>query len=301
VVTIGIFDGVHIGHVQILNRIKELAALCNGESVVITLWPHPRFVLQPDNTELKLLASLEEKIVLIEKQKIDNLVILPFDRQLANMTYDRFINTYIVGHIHARHIVVGFNHHFGKDRQGTFEKLLIRAKENGIQAERLNQVVVDDMHVSSSGIRHMIEEGRITAANKALGYAYFISGTVIEGNKLGRTMGYPTANIALNETKKLLPRNGVYAVVVTLKEKQYQGMLSIGVRPTIDLPRHDRIIEVHIFGFNETIYGVPIKVSFLEWLRCERKFPGLLELKNQIDADKEEVIRIFQNSPLKIH
>lgn len=293
-VTIGIFDGVHRGHIEILNRIKALAKTYGGESVVITLWPHPRFVLQPENSELRLLASLEEKIELIEKQGIDKLIILPFDLKLANITYDKFVSDYIVGHIGARHVVVGFNHHFGKDRKGTFENLLKSAKANHIEAERLEQVIIDDLRVSSSGIRHMLEEGRISTANKALGYPYFLQGSVVDGNKLGRTLGYPTANILLHEPKKLLPRNGVYAVLVRLGDKVYQGMLNVGIRPTIDLPRHDKIIEVNLFDFEGNIYHKPIKVAFIEWLRCERKFDSLQELKDQIAIDKEEVLKIFK-------
>ncbi len=299
VVTIGIFDGVHLGHIEILNRIKELAILYNGESVVITLWPHPRFVLQPENNELRLLASLDEKIELIDKQGIDNLVILPFDIRLANITYDRFVSDYIVGRIRALHVVVGFNHHFGKDRKGTFENLQKSARDHDILAERLDPVIINNIRVSSSGIRHMIEEGRISAANEALGYPYFLNGTVVEGNKLGKTLGYPTANIQLAESLKMLPRNGVYAVLVRVKGKTYQGMANIGIRPTITLPKHERTIEVNLFDFQEDIYDEPIKVAFLEWLRCERKFDSLQELKEQIAIDKEEVLKIFRTFPGK--
>jgi len=293
VVTIGVFDGVHRGHVEILNRIKKLALFYEGESVVITLWPHPRFVLQPENSELRLLASLEEKIGLIEKQGVDKLVILPFDKKLANITYDRFVTDYIVGHIGAKHVVIGYNHHFGKDRKGTFENLQKSAREHHFQAERLDQVIIDNMRVSSSGIRHMLEEGRIAKANKALGYSYFIQGIVVNGNKLGKTLGYPTANILLHEPLKLLPRNGVYAVVVVVNNQVYKGMLNIGTRPTIDLPKHERTIEVNLFDFDEDIYHQPIKVVFIEWLRCERKFNSLQELSEHISIDKEEVLRIF--------
>ena len=294
VVTIGIFDGVHRGHIEILNRVKELAVSYNGESVVITLWPHPRFVLQPDNNELRLLTSLNEKIGLIEKQGIDNLIILPFDNRLANITYDRFVSDYIVGCIGARHVVVGFNHHFGKDRKGTFDNLQKSAREHGILAERLDQVIIDNLRVSSSGIRHMIEEGRIKTANEALGYPYFIQGSVVAGNKLGRTLGYPTANIQLNEPKKLLPRNGVYAVLVKANNQIHQGMMNIGIRPTIASPKRERTVEVNLFNFNGDLYNQSIKVAFLEWLRCERKFDSLRELKEQIAIDKEVVLNIFK-------
>jgi riboflavin kinase/FMN adenylyltransferase len=171
----------------------------------------------------------------------------------------------------------------------------VSAREHGIKAERLNQVIIDNMRVSSSGIRHMIEEGRIIAANTALGYPYFLTGRVVEGNKLGRTLGYPTANIKIDEPMKLLPRNGVYAVLVKMDHTVYEGMLNVGIRPTIDMPRHERTVEVNIFGFSGDIYNRPIKVAFLEWLRCEKKFDTLQELREQITIDKEEVIKVLQH------
>lgn len=271
-----------------------------SESVVITLWPHPRFVLQPENKEIRLLTTLDEKIALIDKHGIDNLIILPFDRQLANLTYDRFISDYLVGRAGAQHIVIGFNHHFGKDRKGTFETLQIRAKEHGIKAERLNQVIIDKLRISSSGIRQMIAEGRVGTANKALGYPFFIQGKVVKGNSLGRELGYPTANIDVNDSQKLLPRNGVYAVLVRLDDKVYEGMLSLGVRPTIDPSGNRRVVEVNLFGFNGDIYGRTMKVAFLEWLRCEKKFGSLDELKEQIAIDKQEVVKIL-NGLKNIH
>jgi riboflavin kinase/FMN adenylyltransferase len=251
--------------------------------------------LQPENKELRLLTSLDEKIELLGKQGIDNLIILPFNRQLADITYDRFVSDYIVGHTGARHVVVGFNHHFGKDRKGTFENLKISAHEHGIKAERLNQVIIDNLRISSSGIRHMIEEGRVNSAGKALGYPYFVTGSVVKGNKLGRKLGYPTANIEISEPLKLLPRNGVYAVLTRLEDKVYEGMLSVGVRPTIEPNPNRKVVEVNLFGFEGDLYGRKIKVAFLDWLRCEKKFDSLDELKQQIAVDKEEVLRILHS------
>jgi riboflavin kinase / FMN adenylyltransferase len=300
VVTIGIFDGVHQGHVEILNRVKKLAARYGGESVVVTLWPHPRFVLQPEDNDLHLLASLEEKIELIEKQGIDKLIILPFNLNLANITYDRFIGEYIVNKIGAKHVVVGFNHHFGKDRKGTFESLLASAHDYHIQAERLDQVIIDDIRVSSSGIRKMIEEGRIAPANKALGYPYFIRGKVVDGDKIGRSLGFPTANIRLFEPLKLLPRNGVYAVLAKVDDRIFRGMLSTGTRPTLALQKHEKTIEVNLFDFEGDLYGKTIKIAFVEWLRCEKKFGSLQELKEQISLDKEEILKIFRTLEPKI-
>lgn len=295
VVTIGIFDGVHKGHVEILKRIKKLAARYNGESVVITLWPHPRFVLQPENTELKLLTSLEEKIRLIEEQGIDKLLILKFDHNLANIPYDQFVKEYLVERIGTRHVVVGFNHHFGKDRKGTFENLQKVAREFNFQAERLGPVIIDDVRISSSGIRHMIEEGRIDATRKALGYPYFINGEVVKGKQLGRTIGFPTANIMPGEPFKLLPRNGVYAVKIQIGNRRYNGMLNIGVRPTLESDRPERTIEAHLFSFSQDIYGRNVTIYFHEWLRNEIKFNSIQELKDQLAIDRAEVVKLFQS------
>jgi riboflavin kinase/FMN adenylyltransferase len=294
IVTIGIFDGVHRGHLEILKRIKSLSMTYSGESVVITLWPHPRFILQPENNDLRLLTSLDEKIDLIEKQGIDKLLILPFNKQLANITYDKFVSDYLIRRIRARHVVVGFNHHFGKDRKGTFENLQKSARENGILAERLDPVIINRSRVSSSGIRHMIEEGRITSANEALGYKYFLDGIVVEGSGIGRELGFPTANIQLLEPNKLLPRNGVYAVLVNVLNREYAGMLNIGVRPTIPSQKHERTVEVNIFDLNEDLYNRQINVSFVEWVRCEKKFSSLQELKEQLQIDKEEISKLLE-------
>jgi len=296
VVTIGIFDGVHLGHVEILRRIKNLALAYEGESVVITLWPHPRFVLQPENKDLRLLTSLEEKIASIGNQGIDKLLILPFTKEFSNTPYDQFIRDYIVGKIGARHVVVGFNHHFGKDRKGTFESLQKSARQYKIRAERLDPVIQDDIRISSSGIRHMLEEGRITAANKALGYSYYINGTVVKGNKIGRTIGFPTANVAPLEPLKLVPRTGVYAARAKVDGKEYSGMLSIGYNPTIETGKHERSIEVNMFDFDADIYNKPIQIIFIEWLRNEIKFNSLQELRDQIATDKMEVLKLFKTN-----
>jgi riboflavin kinase/FMN adenylyltransferase len=209
---------------------------------------------------------------------------------LSNIPYDLFIKDYIVGKIGARHVVIGFNHHFGKDRKGTFESLQKSAKQYNIHAERLDPVIQDEIRISSSGIRHMIEEGRITAANKALGYPYFLNGTVVPGKKLGRTLGFPTANVEPLEPLKLLPRTGVYATRVKL------GMLSIGYRPTIETEKHERTIEVNIFDFDADIYNKPIQILFTDWLRNEIKFNSLQELRDQIATDKMEVLKLFKTN-----
>lgn len=293
VVTIGIFDGVHRGHVEILRRIKKLAVKYHSEHVVITLWPHPRTILQPEYKKMRLLTTLDEKTELIAGHAIQNLIILPFTKELSNIPFDVFIRDYLVNTVGVKHLVIGFNHHFGKDRKGSYDTLQKTVKEYGFLAEKVRPVIVNENRVSSSGIRHMIEEGRIKAANDALGYKYFLNGTVTKGNQMGHKLGFPTANIRPSESYKLLPLNGVYAVKVSLNGKMYKGMLNIGVRPTIITHKHEQTVEVHIFNFEADIYGQSIQVQFYEWMRCEKKFNSLDELKEQLETDKREVLKLF--------
>jgi riboflavin kinase/FMN adenylyltransferase len=299
VATIGIFDGVHKGHIEILKRIRQLARSERVKSLVITLWPHPRFVLNPGNTDLKLLTSLEEKIKLIDEQGIDNLFILPFTKEFSNIPFESFISDYLIGKLGVRHLVVGYNHHFGKDRKGTFENLQKVAAIYQMKVEKVDPVIIEQRRISSSGIRHMLEEGRIMAANEGLGYHYFINGIVVKGNRMGRELGFPTANIQLTEPVKLLPRNGVYAVRARIDNRNLKGMLNIGVRPTIHSSKNERVTEVHLFRFNGNIYNKSVQVSFLEWLRCEKKFDSIHELKEQLLIDKEEVLKLFRTFPGK--
>ena len=294
VATIGIFDGVHMGHAEILKRISKLAAGYGGESVVITLWPHPRTVLKPQQKEVRLLTTLEEKIQLIASYGIQHLVILPFTKQLAAITFDRFVREYLVDTMGVKHLVVGFNHHFGKDREGSYNSLRQMAAQHQLEVEKMGPVVIGGNRVSSSGIRHMIDEGRIRPANEALGYHYSLKGTVVKGNQLGRVLGYPTANLSLNDPAKLIPPNGVYAVKVVHQDNTYLGMMNIGVRPTMTLERHEHTVEVNIFDFDKDIYGHELQVRFYDWMRCERKFNSLEELKEQIETDKREVLKLFQ-------
>ncbi|MBN1159170.1 MAG: bifunctional riboflavin kinase/FAD synthetase [Bacteroidales bacterium] len=293
VATIGIFDGVHRGHVKILRRLKELASTYHSETVVITLWPHPRTVLNPGSGRFGLLTTLDEKVELIAAHEMDNLVILPFTKELSNLPFNAFIRDYLVQKVHVKHLVTGYNHHFGKDRKGSYENLKKISRKYGFLTERMGPVIVQENRVSSSGIRHMIEEGRIKTANEALGYKYFINGTVIRGNRMGHQLGFPTANIKPGESGKLIPLNGVYAATTRIHGKLYRGMLNIGIRPTIAMQRHEQTIEVHIFDFEADIYDQPIQVQFHEWMRCERKFSTLEELKEQLETDKKEVLKHF--------
>ncbi|MBN2275018.1 MAG: bifunctional riboflavin kinase/FAD synthetase [Bacteroidales bacterium] len=293
VATIGIFDGVHIGHQLIIKRLKELAQSYGSETVVITLWPHPRLVLQPENDELRLLTTLDEKISIIRNHGIDHLLIIPFTREFAQTTYEEFIRLYLVEKVGARHVVVGYNHHFGKDRQGSFESLLRSSSKYGFSAERMNPVVINNANVSSSAIRRNLSVGNMIFSNEALGYRYFIQGEVVAGSKMGRKLGYPTANIAVNEEKKLIPRDGVYAVDVELSGSVYKGMANIGVRPTIEKQVHKQTLEVNIFNFAADIYGHTITVFFKDRIRNEIKFASVNSLIKQLDEDRKEIVSRF--------
>lgn len=299
-VTIGIFDGVHLGHIQILNRLKSVAAEMKGETVVVTMWPHPRLVLGKHPENIRLLSSLEEKIRLIELNGIDHLVLLPFTRDFADIPYDEFIKDYLVSGIQARSIVVGYNHHFGKDRKGGFEQLKESAVKFKFSVERLMPVIIDHKSVSSSVIRQLIAEGNVFEGNRLLGYNYAIEGRVVEGKKLGRLLGFPTANIEMIHAEKLIPLSGVYAVRVELGNKLYNGMLNIGVRPTITEQVHNLTIEVHILHFTDDIYGKSLKLQFIKRIRDEKKFGNADELIDQLKLDKLETEKIFDERNQKI-
>ena len=286
VVTIGIFDGIHLGHRQIIQRIKEIALHINGETVMVTFWPHPRIVLKKNNMPVKLLTALEEKTKIIETLGIDHLIVLPFTPDFANTTFNEFIHNYLVNGLHSKYIVIGYNHHFGKDRQGGFDQLKENADRYGFTVERLNPVIIEDTVVSSSNIRNLISNGNPVLANKLLGYPYFITGKVTEGKKIGRKIGFPTANVTVTDENKLIPFTGVYAVRVELNRTLYNGMLNIGIRPTINSNNHHLTIEVHIFDFNKDIYGHEITLQFLDRIRNEKKFNNIEELVEQLKNDK---------------
>ncbi len=293
VVTIGIFDGIHLGHVQILKRLKEISNQSGGETVVVTLWPHPRQVLGDKDTKVKLLSTLEEKTELIKRAGMDHLIILPFTQKFANITFSEFIKNYLVKGINASHIVVGYNHHFGKDRKGGFEQLVENAVQFNFSVERLDPVIISDTQVSSSAIRQLISEGNIALGNRLLGYMYSLSGKVIEGKKLGRILGFPTANIHVTDENKLIPALGVYAVLVESEDHTYRGMLNIGYRPTLKEQIHQFTIEVHIFDFDKNIYGNEVKITFIERIRSEKKFENADGLIHQLKEDQKSSNEIF--------
>ncbi|MFN5628963.1 MAG: bifunctional riboflavin kinase/FAD synthetase [Bacteroidota bacterium] len=283
VVTIGTFDGLHFGHKKILNRLKEIAKKYGGETVVITFYPHPRMVLFPDDNDIKLLSSQEEKIMLLEKFGIDNLIIIPFSKEFSRLTSLDFVRNILVNKIGTKKLVIGYDHHFGKNREGSFEHLLEFGPVYGFDVEEIPEQDIDEVAVSSSKIRNSLLEGNVELANTFLERKYSLIGTVVRGDQVGRTLGYPTANINIAFPHKLIPAFGVYLVEVIVEDKKYFGALNIGVRPTLNNKKPQ--IEVYIFEFDQEIYGKKVEILFIKKIRNEQKFSSLEELKNQIQLD----------------
>ena len=284
VVTSGTFDGVHLGHQKIINRLNEVAELTNGESVVITFYPHPRSVISPDNQIVKLLSTLDEKIDLLEKSGVNNLLIIPFTREFSELSSEEFIQKIFIQAIGTKTLVIGYDHRFGKNREGGFNYLKLNKDKYGFEIEEISRQDIENVVVSSSKIRKALQEGDVPSAEHFLGRNYALSGVIVKGKQLGRTIGFPTANIQVREIAKLIPSDGVYAVKVYYKNEAFGGMLNIGNRPTVDGTY--QTVEVNIFDFDQEIYGENLTVEFLKKIRNEQKFNGLDELKAQIAKDK---------------
>jgi len=289
VVTIGTFDGVHLGHRRVIDQVKATAARIGGESVLLTFFPHPRMVLFP-KTEQLLLTTEEEKIALLKEMGIDQLIIHPFTREFSMLSSGEFIEQILVKGLRTKRLIIGYDHHFGKDREGSFENLKNSGPRWGFEVEEIPAREADNIKVSSTRIRQALARGEVEVANNLLGYCYRLTGTVVKGQQLGRKLGYPTANIISPEPYKLIPGNGVYAVNVLSAGRKFGGMLNIGVRPTVD--GIHRTTEVNIFDFDADIYGESLTIEFVKWVRAERKFAGLEELKIQLAADKIAVQKI---------
>ncbi len=293
VVTSGTFDGVHLGHQKILHRLHEIAKRNNGESVVITFWPHPRMILKPNDISLKLLNTFEEKADLLRQQNIDHLIRIPFTKEFSQITSQDFVTKILVDNIGTKKLVIGYDHRFGKNREGSFEQLKVNGPTYGFDVEEIPPQDIDHVTVSSSKIRKALEDGDIDAATHFLGRPYSISGRVVKGDKLGRVLGFPTANIDLDSHDKLIPVEGIYAVKVIYEKNEYGGMLYIGTRPTVDGSK--RSIEVNIFQFEKEIYGESLHVSFIKLLRMDSKFQDLQSLKEQLHKDKEAAEKALGN------
>ena len=282
VLSLGMFDGVHFGHISIINLLKSVVQENNLETAILTFWPHPRKVFNP-NDEIKLLNTLNEKLNLLENANLDVVFLKSFDENFRNLTGEEFIRQILVEKLNVKHIIIGHDHVFGKNKSGNFELLQKLSKELDFVVQQLDAVKEGEFNISSTKIRNYLANGNIIGANKMLCYHYSVSGKVIDGKKLGRTIGYPTANIEVDELK-LLPKKGAYIVEVYVKNKFYKGMLSIGTNPTVN---GDKLtVEVYILDFNEYIYGENITVKFRDFLHEEIKFESLEKLIERLDEDK---------------
>lgn len=295
VVTIGSFDGVHRGHVKVIERLRQCARQLEGESVIITFDPHPREVLYPLEKRPGILTTREEKIEILSGYGIDHLIILPFTRQLAELSYSDFVEDILVGKLGIKGLVVGYDHRFGKGRAGDFEALKELARNYGFFIGKEEVCVSGDVNVSSTKIRTALELGDIAQVKALLGYDYPICGTVVRGHEIGRKLGFPTANLCVPDPRKLLPACGVYAVKVTFQGKTYEGMLNIGVRPTVSTSGIISL-EVNIFGFHQDIYGQELTVALLARIRGERKFSNTAELRRQLTEDRNTAGRLIARS-----
>ncbi|MDQ6813928.1 MAG: bifunctional riboflavin kinase/FAD synthetase [Bacteroidota bacterium] len=286
VITIGTFDGVHLGHQQIIRLLKAEAASINGETVIITFHPHPRKVVTNGKSDLKILNTLSEKTELLNKLGIDHLVVVSFNDAFANQTAEEYIENFLVKRFNPHTIIIGYDHRFGKNRLGDYHLLEKMGERFHYKVREIPERVLHEIIISSTKIREALLRGDVNTANEFLGYNYFFEGRVVEGNKVGRTIGYPTANIQIEDEEKLVPGNGVYAVTINIEadDAVYKGMMNIGVRPTVD--GTTRTIEINIFGFDGDIYGKKMHVYLNTYLRGEIKFSGLDQLKEQLAKDK---------------
>jgi len=317
VVTIGTFDGVHTGHKSILEQLKREAARIGGETVIITFHPHPRKVIVTGQPGIQLINTIDEKIELLDKNGIDHLVVVPFTDAFAQQSPEAYIEQFLIEKFRPHTVIIGYDHRFGKNRQGDYKLLEAYCDRLGFNLMEIPAHVINDNTVSSTRIREAVLEGQIDRANTLLGYDFFFEGTVVDGNKLGRTLGYPTANLRIENEEKLIPGNGIYAVLVEIRSKKNEvgntksdtghhtsyfippasdflkGMMSIGIRPTIG--GTDRVIEVNIFDFNEDIYGATLRVYVKKYLRSEVKFNGLDALVEQLAKDKVDTLKVLGN------
>ena len=294
IVTIGTFDGVHLGHQAVFKQMVDKARQIGGETVVITFFPHPRIVISPNDNRLRLITSQEDKIEHLRRSNIDNLIIINFTKEFSHTSSEDFIKDYVVRYIQPAILVIGYDHHFGSNRSGDFDTLSKLGMEFHFAVEKINEQDIEDITISSTKIRSALQKGDIKLANKLLGYSYSTSGIVKHGDSIGRTLGFPTANISIKPEYQLIEKAGVYATIARVDGKDYPSMTYIGRRPTIsnELPTS---IETYIMDFDGDLYGKEIRVTFVDRVRDEMTFDNLERLKSQIQEDKTNIIRILSN------
>ncbi|TDD78072.1 bifunctional riboflavin kinase/FAD synthetase [Flavobacterium caseinilyticum] len=287
ILTLGTFDGVHIGHKKILKKITQNTENEKYESVVLTFFPHPRMVLQ-EHSDIKLLNTINEKIELLEKIGIENLVIHPFDEKFSRLTAEEFVRTVLVDQLRIKKIIIGHDHRFGRNRTANIDDLIAFGKQYDFEVEQISVQEINAISVSSTKIRNALLEGNMALANKYLGYDYFLTGTVIRGKQLGRTINFPTANLKIEENYKLIPQNGVYIVQSIIDKNTVFGMMNIGFNPTVE--GKNQSIEIHYFNFNADLYNREIRVSILQKIRSEQKFASINLLKEQLEKDTKTAL-----------
>ncbi len=291
IVTLGTFDGVHIGHTKIIEKLLQNTSDCDCETLLLTFFPHPRMVLQ-DPTAIKLLNTMEEKSILLEKSGLQNLVIHPFDKDFSRLTAEEFVKNILVDSFNIKKIIIGHDHRFGRNRTANIDDLIVFGKLYDFEVEQISSQQINEVAISSTKIRNALDEGDLKLANAYLGYDYFITGTVVKGKELGRTIGFPTANIAINESYKLIPQQGVYVVSSVIDNITVFGMMNIGFNPTVNGEK--QTIEVNYFDLNSDLYGKKISVSVLFRIRSEQKFESLAQLKEQLHQDKKIALAFIE-------
>ena len=297
VVTIGTFDGVHLGHQKILKKLQDEASSINGESLLFTFYPHPRMVVFPDSHNLKLIQTIDEKIESLEKFGLDNLIIYPFTKDFSRLTAFEFVRDILVNKLKVKKLVIGYDHQFGRNREGDIEFLKESANIFDFEVIEISAEEIHEVNVSSTKIRKSILDGNIEKANDFLGTPFQIEGGVIKGKMLGREIGFPTLNLELSNTHKIMPRDGVYAVEVLFKENQFFGMMNIGVNPTVmNESVQQKKHEVHVFDFDQEIYGEFVTILFHQFIRKEKSFDNLEELKLQLQTDEKNIRHYFNSS-----
>lgn len=290
VITIGSFDGVHCGHQKIIAALKEEAAAVSGETVIITFDPHPRRVVQPDKP-LRLLTTLNEKIELLQKAGINHMVVVPFTPAFSEQSANEYIENFLIKNFAPACVIIGYDHHFGKDRTGNYKLLEDRAKDFNYRLIEIPQHLLNEIEISSSKIRKAVLESDVAAANALLGYSFFFEGTVVKGDQIGRTLGFPTANLNYTDEDKIHLGHGVYAVYATVDGKQYKSMMSIGTRPTLD--KREEKVEVNLFDFNGDLYGKTMRVTVERFLRGQEKYPSLHAMVEQLHKDKAQSVALL--------
>ncbi|HRH65164.1 MAG TPA: bifunctional riboflavin kinase/FAD synthetase [Bacteroidia bacterium] len=291
IVTIGTFDGVHAGHIKIIQRLNEVAKETKGETVLLTFFPHPRMVLQPDDNDLKLITTMEERKLLLEKNGINHLIIQPFNKEFSRISATEFVRDLLLGKMGMKTLVIGYDHHFGRNREGSYKELEEMALVYGFRLEEISRQVIDEVAVSSTKIRNALLVGDVASANKLLGHDFTLRGEVVKGDRIGTSLGFPTANIKIQESYKLIPDDGIYAVLVEIDREVHKGMLYLGTRPTLDGKKHTS--EVNILDFDKDIYGKTITVYMKTRIRGDMHFENLDQLKEKMKEDLRNATKLL--------